>query len=47
MIKFLLLIFIFLFCALWALIFTIFVRDKPKAYWIMIALIPILVYYLY
>jgi hypothetical protein len=47
MLKFLLLTIAFLFCGSWSLFFTQLVKNKPKTCWSMIALMSVLVYYLY
>ncbi|WP_300559046.1 hypothetical protein [Companilactobacillus sp.] len=41
------LILAFLFAGIWSLLATLIIRDKPKTCWESIALMSVLVYYLY
>jgi len=41
------LILAFLFVGIWSLLITAIVRDKPKTCWVSIALMSVLIYYLY
>lgn len=41
------LILAFLFAGMWSLLITVIIRDKPKTCWVFIALMLVLIYYLY